>query len=139
LAIVISPNLSFAADETQTATDYALILRQRPTAQADTVSSQPSTSELKMLSTGLIRFYQITISSQDGPACNFTPSCSRFTADAIKKAGLIRGSLLGADRLLRCHPFTRHRAKKTGADTGPGSDERIFDPVEQYLHFDADN
>jgi putative membrane protein insertion efficiency factor len=92
-----------------------------------------------MLATGMIKIYQVAISSQDIPACNFTPSCSRFTSEAIKKAGLIRGALLGADRLLRCHPFARHRRERNKRIINPGSTERIFDPVEQYLHFDIDD
>lgn len=40
-----------------------------------------------------------------GSGCRFEPSCSRFTEAAIARHGLMRGSLLGARRLVRCHPF----------------------------------
>ncbi len=71
--------------------------------KAKTVFNFQETSELKLASTIFIRLYQKFISSQDGPACNFTPSCSRFGMACIKKYGFLRGLLLTADRLLRCN------------------------------------
>lgn len=60
-------------------------------------------SELKLVATGLIRLYQKFISSQDRPACNFHPTCSRFGMACIQEYGVLRGILLTADRLLRCN------------------------------------
>ena len=61
------------------------------------------TSELKLAATGLIRLYQKFVSSQDGPSCNFVPTCSRFGMACIQEYGTVRGILLTADRLLRCN------------------------------------
>ena len=54
----------------------------------------------------LIRVYQITISPLIGPACRFHPSCSRYTIEAVRKYGVIRGVLKGTGRILRCHPWS---------------------------------
>lgn len=60
------------------------------------------TSELKLAFSGLIRFYQLYISSQDVPSCNFTLTCSRFTTKAIREYGAFHGILMGSDRIQRC-------------------------------------
>jgi putative membrane protein insertion efficiency factor len=52
-----------------------------------------------------IRFYQATLGSWLAPRCRFHPSCSRYTAACIERFGAARGSLLGAARIARCHPF----------------------------------
>jgi putative membrane protein insertion efficiency factor len=38
--------------------------------------------------------------------CKFHPSCSQYALDALRKYGLVRGSLKAARRLLRCHPWS---------------------------------
>ena len=40
-----------------------------------------------------------------GAGCRFSPSCSQYTEAAIARHGVLRGSFLGMQRLLRCHPF----------------------------------
>ena len=52
-----------------------------------------------------IRLYKRFLSPLLPPSCRFTPSCSRYTVEAIQKHGAFRGSLLGAWRILRCNPF----------------------------------
>jgi hypothetical protein len=39
--------------------------------------------------------------------CRFYPSCSHYTYDAIDKHGTIKGTWLGALRILKCHPFSK--------------------------------
>ncbi len=53
----------------------------------------------------LIRGYQVTLSPLLPSACRYTPTCSRYAAEAIEKYGALKGSWLGARRILRCHPF----------------------------------
>ena len=54
---------------------------------------------------GCIRLYKRFFSPLLPPSCRFTPSCSRYTVEAIQKHGALRGTLLGTWRILRCNPF----------------------------------
>jgi hypothetical protein len=53
----------------------------------------------------LLRSYKRFISPLLPPMCRFEPTCSVYTMQAVEKYGFIRGTWLGARRLLRCHPF----------------------------------
>jgi hypothetical protein len=52
-----------------------------------------------------ISLYQRTVSPVLGPHCRYYPSCSQYAKEAVLKHGLFRGVLLGAARILRCHPW----------------------------------
>ncbi|HEY9285277.1 MAG TPA: membrane protein insertion efficiency factor YidD [Pyrinomonadaceae bacterium] len=54
-----------------------------------------------------LRFYKAAISPFLPPACRFTPTCSEYAYEAVKKYGALRGVWMGARRLSRCHPFHR--------------------------------
>jgi putative membrane protein insertion efficiency factor len=56
----------------------------------------------------LIRFYQWVISPALGPKCRFTPTCSQYAAEALKKHGLIKGLLLSVKRVSKCRPGGGH-------------------------------
>jgi putative membrane protein insertion efficiency factor len=57
----------------------------------------------------LIKFYQYALSPYlGGSKCRYTPTCSHYTAEAIKKYGPIKGMFLGAKRLSKCHPGGGH-------------------------------
>ena len=53
---------------------------------------------------GLIRVYQV-IASPLPSRCRYTPSCSTYTLEAVRKHGALRGSWLGVKRIGRCHPW----------------------------------
>ena len=124
-SIILIP--STLADE---ADDLAFIRKVNPitTPQSQKVVhfNPQETSELNLAATGLIRLYQKFISSQDGPACNFVPSCSRFGMACIQEYGMVRGLMLTADRLLRCNGSQSrhyHKDETTG---------KFIDPVSDY-------
>jgi len=55
----------------------------------------------------MVRFYQVTISPLIGPTCRFRPTCSAYFIEAVKKYGVVIGSVRGTWRILRCHPFNK--------------------------------
>ncbi len=56
----------------------------------------------------LVRLYQIVLSPWLRPACRFTPSCSNYALEALRKHGPLKGSWLTIRRLARCHPWGGH-------------------------------
>jgi len=56
----------------------------------------------------IIRGYQLFISPLKGrPCCIYSPSCSQYAIEAIRKYGILKGSYLAVRRILRCNPFRR--------------------------------
>ena len=55
----------------------------------------------------LIKIYMKFISPCIGPHCIYTPTCSQYAMEAIKKYGAIKGTYLACRRILRCHPFAK--------------------------------
>ncbi|HEV3022481.1 MAG TPA: membrane protein insertion efficiency factor YidD [Pirellulales bacterium] len=53
----------------------------------------------------LVRVYQWTLSPIIGRQCRFTPSCSNYFIEAVRKYGAVGGALRGVWRICRCHPF----------------------------------
>ncbi len=60
-----------------------------------------------LLLVALIQFHRYVISPLTPPTCRFTPSCSRYGLDAVKRYGALRGGWLAIWRILRCNPFHR--------------------------------
>lgn len=53
----------------------------------------------------LIRIYQITLSPFIGRNCRYTPTCSNYGIEAIRKYGAIKGGWLTFKRILSCNPW----------------------------------
>ena len=53
----------------------------------------------------LIRGYQRGVSPLLPASCRYSPTCSQYTLDAVRRYGALRGVWLGLRRLARCHPW----------------------------------
>ncbi len=57
---------------------------------------------------GLIKFYQMTISPLYPHTCRYTPTCSTYSVQALKKYGPLKGGWLALKRILSCNPWGGH-------------------------------
>ena len=55
-----------------------------------------------------IRGYQLMISPILPASCRYTPTCSQYSLEAIKKYGPFKGGYLAVRRILRCNPWGGH-------------------------------
>jgi len=62
---------------------------------------------MKQAAQFVLRGYKRLISPMVPHACRFVPTCSEYAMEAIERHGVVRGSMLAAGRLLRCHPLAR--------------------------------
>ncbi len=65
---------------------------------------------------GTVRFYQGSISPLLGKHCRYTPSCSEYFIESVRRRGVVAGTLGGIWRICRCHPLA-----KGGYDPVPGN------------------
>lgn len=66
---------------------------------------------------GVVRLYQYVISPFLGTNCRYEPTCSAYAIEALETHGALRGTLLAARRISRCHPWGG-----SGYDPVPGTD-----------------
>ena len=66
--------------------------------------------KMKKIFIYLIEWYQKNISKfleSKNIRCKYYPTCSEYTKQAIKKYGVLKGSILGIIRILKCNPFSK--------------------------------
>lgn len=66
-----------------------------------------------------VRAYRLFGSPWLGRSCRYQPTCSAYAMDALEKHGAIKGTILAAKRVGRCHPFGGD-----GYDPVPEKDEK---------------
>lgn len=64
---------------------------------------------MKRLTLNLLKLYQKHLApiNYGVLTCKFEPSCSHYAYQAIDKHGVLRGSLMGTWRVLRCNPLSK--------------------------------
>lgn len=78
---------------------------------------------MKQILLFLVRYYRKNISPTRPPNCRFIPTCSTYALQAIEVHGALKGGLLAAWRVLRCHPF--HKEKGFIYDPVPPKKTRL--------------
>jgi uncharacterized protein len=63
---------------------------------------------------GMLHFYKLAISPLLPAACRYTPTCSEYGVQAVRKYGTFKGGYLTLKRLLSCGPWG-----KSGYDPVP--------------------
>ena len=63
---------------------------------------------LAKLMVALVNLYQYALSPLLPGVCRFTPSCSEYGVQALRKHGPWRGGWLTLKRFLSCHPWGGH-------------------------------
>ena len=53
----------------------------------------------------LVKIYQSFISPLFPPTCRYSPTCSEYAIQSLKKYGLVKGVSLSIKRILNCHPW----------------------------------
>ena len=53
----------------------------------------------------LVRGYRYLLSPWWGNQCRFSPTCSEYAIQALRRHGAWKGSLLALRRVSRCHPW----------------------------------
>jgi uncharacterized protein len=60
---------------------------------------------MKAFALSALRGYKRWISPAFPPSCRYVPTCSEYAIEAIERYGVLRGGMMAAGRLLRCHPL----------------------------------
>ncbi len=68
---------------------------------------QPMPSLFGRLLIALARGYQGTLSPFIGRHCRFSPTCSEYFIEAVRRKGAIRGLGMGVWRIMRCNPLSK--------------------------------
>lgn len=56
----------------------------------------------------LVKIYQFAISPFFPNSCRYTPTCSHYAIEALRKHGLFKGLWLTFRRISKCHPWGGH-------------------------------
>lgn len=83
---------------------------------ADTLLTSSDVSLIKKIGILPIAGFQRISYNIHSMNCQFHPSCSNYGAEAIKQFGVIRGSFVAADRVVRCNPIALEYHLQSGGE-----------------------
>ncbi len=92
---------------------------------SELIYSNSTYSKKKNIPIKMIKGWQTLSFKSSLLNCQFHPCCSNYCIESIERFGTIKGILLGADRISRCHPFAEEFYKK--------NEKGLVDPVPNYL------
>ena len=90
------------------------------------------TNPVKIVVNATIKVYQKIFSPLQGDVCNFSPSCSNFARQSFDRHGILWGSMMTADRLMRCQPGAIDHLNVYYHGI---KDHKLYDPVQQNYIF----
>ncbi|MBI2968441.1 MAG: membrane protein insertion efficiency factor YidD [Bacteroidetes bacterium] len=90
-------------------------------------TAKDNRNEIELFLSGLFLVYKNFISSQDGSHCTFSPSCSEYCVQSVKKNGLLIGLADSFDRLTRCNGMSPEKYIRN-PETG------LFDDVPEIFN-----
>lgn len=99
---------------------------------ADTLLVSKEVSFIKKIGILPIAAFQRFSYNSDKQNCQFHPSCSNYGTQAIRDYGLLRGSFMASDRIVRCNPTSLKNHLIYGGEFNP-TDMRLIDPVKLVL------
>jgi putative membrane protein insertion efficiency factor len=95
-----------------------------------------SYQSLNITANWMFTFYKKLISPLQGKnICNFSPTCSQFSRQAINDYGFLVGLIMTSDRLLRCNPSAWQYLDYYYSNIKDG---KIFDPPQNHYLFSQD-
>ena len=121
---------------------YALVLLGFLNGQAkhpaDTVLASDKTSLAEKILISPIALWQRFSYSTPLLACQFYPSCSNYAAQSISEKGVLKGTIMAADRIVRCNPAAYHyhvgdNLKSVSRQEALHTDGRLVDRVQTSL------
>ncbi len=95
---------------------------------ADTLLTSDSLNIVTKAGVLPIALWQRLSYNLPGLGCQFSPSCSNYGSQAIVQHGLIAGSIVTADRIVRCNPFAWQYHQQMHGEFNP-TDGRLVDQV----------
>ena len=102
----------------------------KPKYPADSLVKSTEITILKKIGLLPISLWQRVSYNSNYFDCQFYPSCSNYCANAITQYGLLKGMIIGSERITRCNPFAIYYHMELNRPFYE-KDGRLIDPIPQ--------